>query len=119
MSRLPKGGASAAAATTAVEPAAPAIGEAASDPAANAFNGADPAAFDHDHDGKPGGSTPAEPSEIAERQLAVVLLRPFEGVTRGMVVTGSVSRIAQIPDDAKRIASDHDLAVAGRNVRPL
>lgn len=103
MSRATKGEASAAAATPAADPATTG--------AADAFNGADTAAFDHDGDGQPGGSVPAE--------LAVVLLKPFEGHARGVVVTGSAVQIGTIPEGSSRPATDRDLAVAGRNIRPL
>lgn len=117
MSRLPKGEASADAANPAVPPdpaetatvdagAAEAAVSAANEP----FNGADPAAFDHDGDGAPGGSLPLLD--------AAVLLRPAHGHRRGVVVRGSADQIAALGDGA-RPATSADLAVAGHNVRDI
>lgn len=97
MSRATKGEASAAAAILAVDTL---VSAAASDvlPAANAVRSAEP----------------------AERQNAAVLLTAFEGIPRGVVVTGTVSRIdALIDGKTARQADERDLAVAGRNVRPI
>jgi hypothetical protein len=77
-----------------------------------AFNGADPAAFDHDGDGAPGGSLPVE--------LYAVLLKPAEGFRGGSVVYGPAARIeALITAETGRAATPRDLRIAGLNVHPL
>lgn len=65
------------------------------------FNGADPAAFDHDGDGAPGGSLP-NPVRSAWIDLetgAVVVLSSEAAAWRGETV---------------RAATDQDLEIAGR-----
>ena len=61
-----------------------------------------------------------EPPPLPADKAHAVLLREANGVRRGIVVRGSSAAIGDlIADKAARIATETDLAVAGRNVVDL
>lgn len=62
----------------------------------------------------------AQPPPVAADKAHAVLLREANGVRRGIVVRGSSAAIGDlVAGKAARIATETDLAVAGRNVVDL
>lgn len=75
-----------------------------------AFNGADPAAFDHDQDGRPGGSAPAADAGAAAPNDTNAVRLPFIDPASGALVLLAEGEA----DDAYRLATAIDVQIAGR-----